>query len=297
MSFRKHTGAVAATLALLLASYACAAPGERPIDARDGYDPENVFARILRSELPAEVVFENEHALAFSDIRPQAAVHVLVIPKGPYANINRFNDRASADEKLGFLDAISRTAQLTGVDESGFRLISNTGLDGGQTVGHMHFHLLGGEYVGSPREAEPGEEGAPIEALYARYAQAWLRNDASTADAVLSLFSTKGIIVPSGGTQMYIGHDEMRAFWFPPGAPPSSVDRFDHEPVKATFDGHQGTLLSRFQMQFTVAGVSYRTEGFNQMSAIRDQGEWWITSMMWTHPPWERLNGDSAAGN
>ena len=125
----------------------CLAHGEELVDASADYDTNNVFARILRGELPADIVFESEYALAFHDIRPKARVHVLVIPKGPYTNILQFNQIASSEEKLGLLDAISQTARIMGVDESGFRLVSNTGHDGGQTVPHLHFHLIGGEHL------------------------------------------------------------------------------------------------------------------------------------------------------
>jgi histidine triad (HIT) family protein len=118
---------------------------EETVDATADYDPGNIFARILRGEAPAEIVFENEHALAFHDIAPQRAVHVLIIPKGPYTNILSFNESASDPEKLGLLDAISATARIMGVDESGFQLVSNTGRGGNQTVPHLHFHLKGGE--------------------------------------------------------------------------------------------------------------------------------------------------------
>src|SRR5665811_2125023 len=112
-------------LAVLLFSFA--AYGEELVDATADYDPSNVFARILRDELPADIVFESEYALAFHDIHPKAKVHVLIIPKGAYTNVLQFNANASDDEKLGFLDAINQTAKIMGVDESGFRLISNTG--------------------------------------------------------------------------------------------------------------------------------------------------------------------------
>jgi histidine triad (HIT) family protein len=125
----------------------CLAHGEELVDAAADYDTNNVFARILRGELPADIVFESEYALAFHDISPKARVHVLVIPKGPYTNILQFNQNASIEEKLGLLDAISQTARIMGVDESGFRLVSNTGRDGGQTVPHLHFHLIGGEHL------------------------------------------------------------------------------------------------------------------------------------------------------
>jgi len=125
----------------------CVAHGEALVDATADYDTNNVFARILRGELPADIVYESDYALAFHDISPKARVHVLVIPKGPYTNILQFNQNASSDEKLGLLDAISQTARIMGVDESGFRLVSNTGRDGGQTVPHLHFHLMGGEHL------------------------------------------------------------------------------------------------------------------------------------------------------
>lgn len=117
---------------------------EEAVDATADYDPGNIFARILRGEAPAEIVFENEHALAFHDIAPQREVHVLIIPKGSYTNILRFNEGASDPEKLGLLDVISETARIMDVDESGFQLVSNTGKDGNQTVPHLHFHLKGG---------------------------------------------------------------------------------------------------------------------------------------------------------
>jgi diadenosine tetraphosphate (Ap4A) HIT family hydrolase len=120
---------------------------EEFVDATAEYDPHNVFARILRGEAPAEIVFENEYALAFHDIAPRSKVHVLIIPKGPYANFMRFNADASDAEKLGLLDAIGQTAIIMGVNESGFRLLSNTGQHGKQTVPHLHVHLRGGESV------------------------------------------------------------------------------------------------------------------------------------------------------
>ncbi len=121
--------------------------GEELVDATADYDPNNAFARILRGELPADIVYESEYALAFHDISPRSKVHVLIIPKGPFTNILQFNQNASDEEKLGLLDAISQTAKIMGVDESGFRLVSNTGRDGGQTVPHLHVHLMGGEHV------------------------------------------------------------------------------------------------------------------------------------------------------
>ena len=146
---RIPTGSPAAILSslfiMLLLSFV--AHGEELVDATADYDTNNVFARILRGDLPADIVFESEYALAFHDIRPRFKVHVLVIPKGQYTNILQFNQNASSDEKLGLLDAISQTARIMGVDESGFRLVSNTGQDAGQTVPHLHIHLMGGEHL------------------------------------------------------------------------------------------------------------------------------------------------------
>ena len=125
---------------------------EERVDATAEYDPDNAFARILRGELSAEVVYESQHSLAFHDIAPRAKVHVLVIPKGAYTNILTFNAEASPEEKLDLLNAIGQTARIMGVEESGFRLVSNAGQHGGQTVPHLHVHLLGGEpvHAGSP---------------------------------------------------------------------------------------------------------------------------------------------------
>jgi diadenosine tetraphosphate (Ap4A) HIT family hydrolase len=146
---RKFVGRAAMVRFLLaiLAALSFSIQAEEFVDATAQYDPDNIFARILRGDAPADVVFENDYALAFHDIRPRAKVHVLVIPKGPYTNVMQFNARASDEEKLGLLDAISQTAQIMKVDETGFRLISYTGGHGKQTVPHLHVHILGGEPV------------------------------------------------------------------------------------------------------------------------------------------------------
>ena len=130
-------------IALIAVSGNLRVSAEATVDATAPYDNTNIFARILRKEAPADVVFENDHALAFRDIYPRAKVHVLVIPKGPYSNFGNFVDHASAEEQL----AISATSKKIGVSDSGFRLLSNTGHHGGQTVPHLHFHILGGEPV------------------------------------------------------------------------------------------------------------------------------------------------------
>ena len=118
------------------------------------YDSNNLFARILRGEIPCKKMYEDEHVLAFHDIRPQAPVHVLVIPKGAYISLDDFHERASEAELAAFTRAIGKVARLAGVAESGYRVIANTGADGHQEVPHLHFHVLGGRQLGRmlPRE-------------------------------------------------------------------------------------------------------------------------------------------------
>lgn len=112
------------------------------------YDPNNVFARILRGEIPCKKVHENEHVLAFHDINPQAPVHVLVIPKGAYASMDDFTANASPAEQAAVMKAMGDVARLTGVAATGYRVISNCGGDGHQDVPHLHFHVLGGRPLG-----------------------------------------------------------------------------------------------------------------------------------------------------
>lgn len=112
------------------------------------YDPNNIFARILRGEIPCNKAFENEHALAFHDIQPQAPVHVLVIPKGAYVSIADFSQKASAVEKAEFFAAIAQVVADLNLEESGFRSIANTGVHGRQEVPHFHMHILGGKALG-----------------------------------------------------------------------------------------------------------------------------------------------------
>jgi histidine triad (HIT) family protein len=113
-----------------------------------GYDDENVFAKILRGEIPCNKVAEDEHTLAFADINPARAVHVLVIPKGAYVDWQDFAARASADELAAFTRMIAHVAEVTGIADTGFRVISNIGVNGHQEVPHLHMHVLGGEPVG-----------------------------------------------------------------------------------------------------------------------------------------------------
>ncbi|MCK0119972.1 HIT domain-containing protein [Loktanella sp. F6476L] len=111
------------------------------------YDDQNIFAKILRGEIPNNTVYENDHALAFNDLYPQAPVHVLVIPKGPYMSLDHFARDASAEEQVGFMAAVSEVCQITGVD-AGFRAIANSRDDGVQEVPHFHMHIIGGKPLG-----------------------------------------------------------------------------------------------------------------------------------------------------
>lgn len=112
------------------------------------YDPDNIFAKILRGEIPAKKVYEDEFALAFNDINPQAPTHVLVIPKGPYSTQADFIRSANAEEIAGFERAINKAVLAAGVANSGYRLISNNGVNAHQEVPHYHVHILGGKALG-----------------------------------------------------------------------------------------------------------------------------------------------------
>jgi diadenosine tetraphosphate (Ap4A) HIT family hydrolase len=114
----------------------------------DTYNKNNIFARMLRGEIPNNTVYEDEHVLAFHDIAPQMKVHVLVIPKGAYLDAADFGAHASEDEIVAFTRAISKITAELGLDENGFRLIANKGSHGGQEVPHYHVHILGGAPVG-----------------------------------------------------------------------------------------------------------------------------------------------------
>ena len=119
-----------------------------PIDATLPYDETNIFARILRGEIPARKVYEDEHAFAFHDIHPQAPVHILVIPKGAYVSWDDFSERAPAEEIAGFVRAVGRIAREQGLVAPGYRLLANVGPDSGQEVPHLHVHLFGGRPLG-----------------------------------------------------------------------------------------------------------------------------------------------------
>ncbi|MBF0356743.1 MAG: HIT domain-containing protein [Alphaproteobacteria bacterium] len=112
------------------------------------YDPQNVFAKILRSEIPAGRILEDEHSLAIEDIHPQAPVHSLVIPKSPYESLLDFADEASDAELASLVRMLAKLARAKGVDRTGFRVLANVGADGHQEVQHLHFHLFGGRRLG-----------------------------------------------------------------------------------------------------------------------------------------------------
>ena len=118
------------------------------VDATQPYDSGNIFARILRGELPSNKVYEDEHALAFHDINPQAALHILVIPKGAYVSWDDFSERGSTEEIVGFVRAVGYVAREQRLVTPGYRLLTNVGSDGGQVVPHLHVHLFGGEPLG-----------------------------------------------------------------------------------------------------------------------------------------------------
>lgn len=119
-----------------------------PIDATLPYDDANIFARILRGEIPARAVYEDEHALAFHDINPLAPTHILVIPKGAYVSWDDFAARGSEAEIAGFVRAIGHVAREQGLVAPGYRLLANIGGHGGQEVAHLHVHLFGGRPLG-----------------------------------------------------------------------------------------------------------------------------------------------------
>lgn len=112
------------------------------------YDTNNVFARILRKEIPADIVYEDEYVLAFHDANPKAPIHILVIPKGEYISFFDFSEKASSEVMYGFTKAIHHVLQSLGIQKEGFRLLSNHGLHGGQEVPHFHVHILGGRPLG-----------------------------------------------------------------------------------------------------------------------------------------------------
>jgi len=119
-----------------------------PIDATQPYDESNIFARILRGEIPSSKVFEDEHVLAFNDINPLSPTHILVIPKGPYVSWDDFSAKASDAEIAAFVRAVGRIAREAGLVGEGYRLLANTGGNAGQEVPHLHVHLFAGRGLG-----------------------------------------------------------------------------------------------------------------------------------------------------
>ena len=112
------------------------------------YDQNNIFAKILRGEIPCDKIYEDKYTLAFKDINPQAKIHVLVIPKGAYVDMNDFAANAKSEEIEGLIRALGKVAGILGVSASGYRYLGNNGRDGGQEVSHLHFHIFGGEKLG-----------------------------------------------------------------------------------------------------------------------------------------------------
>ena len=116
------------------------------------YDTNNIFAKILRKEIPCDKIYENDHVLAFKDINPQAKIHVLVIPKGAYVNMDDFSQNAKNDEIVALTRALGEVTKIVGLSSysegKGYRYIGNNGPDGGQEVPHLHFHIFAGEKIG-----------------------------------------------------------------------------------------------------------------------------------------------------
>lgn len=112
------------------------------------YDDNNIFAKILRGEIPCKKVYEDAHTLAFEDINPEAPVHTLVIPKGKYVCMKDFSATASDAEIAALIRAVGKVAEMKGVEDSGYRILSNAGDDAHQTVAHLHVHIFGGRILG-----------------------------------------------------------------------------------------------------------------------------------------------------
>lgn len=118
------------------------------VTATGDYDPQNIFARILRGEIPSNRIYEDDWAIAFHDINPQAPVHVLVIPRGSWRSWADFSANAHDNEIAGFVRAVGNVAHALGLDDPGYRLLVNAGLDAHQEVPHLHVHLFGGKPLG-----------------------------------------------------------------------------------------------------------------------------------------------------
>src|SRR2546423_3237101 len=122
-------------------SRSCARKAAKPKRDKRMYDDSNIFARILRGEIPCKKVYEDDHTLAFDDINPQAPVHTLVIPKGKYVSMEDFAERGSDIELAAFVRAIGKVAALKGLTGTGFRILANTGANAHQEVAHLHMHV------------------------------------------------------------------------------------------------------------------------------------------------------------
>ena len=119
-----------------------------PVDATQPYDDNNIFARILRGEIPSKKVYEDDHVLAFNDINPLSPTHILVIPKGSYVSWDDFSANAEDAEVTAFVRAVGSIAREAGLVEDGYRLLANTGLNSGQEVPHLHVHIFAGRPLG-----------------------------------------------------------------------------------------------------------------------------------------------------
>ena len=119
-----------------------------PVSGQGAYDENNIFARILRNEIPSKRIYEDEWAIAFHDINPQAPVHVLVIPRGKWLSMSDFTANAADAEIAGFFRAVGRVAKQLQLEEPGFRILSNMGPHSGQEVPHLHVHIFGGGPLG-----------------------------------------------------------------------------------------------------------------------------------------------------
>lgn len=112
------------------------------------YDDSNIFAKIIKGDLKAEIVYENDNVICFKDIFPKAPVHILIIPKNKYIDLNDFSSNSNTEEKISIFQAFSKIVKKFNLEKSGYRLISNSGKDGRQEVPHLHFHMLGGKDIG-----------------------------------------------------------------------------------------------------------------------------------------------------
>lgn len=112
------------------------------------YDPDNIFAKIIRGDIPCDKVHEDTHTIAFHDINPQAPTHILVCPKGPYVSLDDFTAHAGDVEIAALIRALGKIARDLGLADPGYRILANIGVNGGQEVPHLHFHLFGGRSMG-----------------------------------------------------------------------------------------------------------------------------------------------------